>query len=122
MESSGGIFKGALQDSRNEDLAQKFYSSILVKWKDKGWCGAEILGLNPDGLANNFLHHGMFFLQKNHSKQLKLVGCPQVTGAGVSSNNLNKLGTWDVGDVRPVDTHLLNIPIGGRKVCWWRWC
>ena len=37
-----GIFKGALQDSRNEDLAQKFYSSILVKWKDKGWCGAEI--------------------------------------------------------------------------------
>jgi len=59
MESSGGIFKGALQDSRNEDLAQKFYSSILVKWKDKGWCGAEILGLNPDGWPQ-LLHHWIF--------------------------------------------------------------
>ena len=58
---SGGIFKGALQDSRNEDLAQKFYSSILVKWKDKGWCGAEILGLNPDGLRQQLFASRDFF-------------------------------------------------------------
>eukprot|EP00435_Cladocopium_sp_Y103_P040778 s1023_g11.t1 len=36
------IFQRALQDSNCESLAQKFYSSILVKWKDKGWCEPEI--------------------------------------------------------------------------------
>ena len=94
---SGGIFKGALQDSRNEDLAQKFYSSILVKWKDKGWCGAEILGLNPDGWPQLKTSRDVFLQNQNHSKQLKIVGCLQVTGAGFFSNNIKQIGEMGHG-------------------------
>lgn len=91
------------------------------------WSGKTKVGVVQRSLASTLMVQQQRiitgFLQKKHSKQLKLVGCLQVTGAGLEPLTiLNKLGKWDMGDVRRVDTHVLNIPIGGRKVCWWRWC
>lgn len=98
-------------------------SSTLPFW----WSGKTKVGVVQRSLASTLMGWPTTFcitgfLQKTHSKQLKLVGYLQVTGAGFSRTRLNKLGKWDMGDVRRVDTHFLNISIGGRKVCWWRWC